>query len=305
MMKAWKIKENGHDEDVSRLAQELNIDTILATLLVQRGINTFSKAKAFFRPELSNLYDPFLMNDMEKAVERLSSAVLNQEKILVYGDYDVDGTTSVAMMYSFLKKYHSKLDYYIPDRYAEGYGVSYKSIDYAKNQGVTLIIALDCGIKAVEKIAYANERNIDFIICDHHTPGEKLPDAIAVLNPARFDSTYPFHFLSGCGVGFKFLQAYSIVNKLPFEDLEEYLDLLAVSIASDIVPLIDENRILAYCGILKLNKKPRVGLKAIITAAGIEDKPITVDDIVFKIGPRINAAGRIESGKQAVELLIS
>jgi len=305
MMKAWKIKENGHFDDVARLARELNIDTILATLLIQRGINTFDKAKAFFRPELSNLYDPFLMNDMGKAVERLRLAISNGEKILVYGDYDVDGTTSVAMMYSFLKKYHSRLDYYIPNRYAEGYGVSFKAIDYAQQHGVTLIIALDCGIKAVEKVAYANERRIDFIICDHHTPGDTLPDAVAVLNPARFDSTYPFHFLSGCGVGFKFLQAYSMVNKLPFEDLEEYLDLLAVSIASDIVPLIDENRILAYYGILKLNRKPRVGLKAIITAAGIEDKPITVDDIVFKIGPRINAAGRIESGKQAVDLLIS
>jgi single-stranded-DNA-specific exonuclease len=296
MTKAWKIKENGHSDEIARLAQELNIDTILATLLIQRGINTFSKAKAFFRPELSNLYDPFLMNDMEKAVERLGSAIRNQEKILVYGDYDVDGTTSVAMMYSFLKKYHSLLDYYIPDRYAEGYGVSFKAIDYAHQHGVTLVIALDCGIKAVEKVAYASGKGIDFIICDHHTPGDTLPDAVAVLNPARFDSTYPFHFLSGCGVGYKFLQAYSMVNKLPIEDLEEYLDLLAVSIASDIVPLIDENRILAYCGILKLNKNPRVGLKAIINAAGIEDKPITVDDIVFKIGPRINAAGRIESG---------
>jgi single-stranded-DNA-specific exonuclease len=200
MMKAWKIKENGHYDDVTRLAHELNIDNILATLLIQRGINTFDKAKAFFRPELSNLYDPFLMNDMEKAVERLRLAISNQENILVYGDYDVDGTTSVAMMYSFLKKYHSRIDFYIPDRYAEGYGVSYKAIDYAQLHGVKLIIALDCGIKAVEKVAYANERSIDFIICDHHTPGDTLPDAVAVLNPARFDSTYPFHFLSGCGV---------------------------------------------------------------------------------------------------------
>jgi single-stranded-DNA-specific exonuclease len=305
MTKAWKIKENGHFEDIARLARELNIDHVLATLLIQRGINTLSKAQAFFQPELGNLYDPFLMNDMERAVDRLRSAISMQEKILVYGDYDVDGTTSVAMMYSFLKKYHDSLDYYIPDRYAEGYGISNKAIDYAFQHGIKLIIALDCGIKAVDKVAYAKERGIDFIICDHHTPGDTLPDAVAVLNPARHDSTYPFHFLSGCGVGFKLLQAYSIVNNLPFDDLEEYLDLLAVSIASDIVPLIDENRILAYFGIVKLNNKPRVGLKAIIKAAGIEGKPITVDDIVFKIGPRINAAGRIESGKQAVDLLIS
>jgi single-stranded-DNA-specific exonuclease len=305
MTKAWKIKENGHYEDVNRLAQELNIDNILATLLIQRGISTYPKAKAFFRPDLNDLYDPFLMNDMEKAVNRLKTAIGGGEKILVYGDYDVDGTTSVAMVYSFLKKYHDKLDFYIPDRYAEGYGVSYKAIDYAHSSSITLVIALDCGIKAVEKVAYAKEKGIDFIICDHHTPDEKLPDAVAVLDPERVDSTYPFHYLSGCGVGFKLLQAYSIRNKLPVEDLMEYLDLLAVSIASDIVPLIDENRVLAYYGILKLNKNPRVGIKAIIQAAGIEDKPITVDDIVFKIGPRINAAGRIESGKQAVDLLIS
>ncbi len=304
MTKAWKIKENGHYEDIDRLAQELNIDPILATLLIQRGINTYQKAKAFFRPDLNDLYDPFLMNDMEKAVARLKTAIGSGEKILVYGDYDVDGTTSVAMMYSFLKKYHDRIDFYIPDRYSEGYGISLKAVDYAHSTAVTLIIALDCGIKAIEKVAYAKEKGIDFIICDHHTPDEKLPDAVAVLDPERTDSTYPFHFLSGCGVGFKLLQAYSIRNKLPFEDLMEYLDLLAVSIASDIVPLIDENRILAYFGILKLNKNPRVGLKAIIKAAGMEEKTITVDDIVFKIGPRINAAGRIESGKQAVDLLI-
>ncbi|MBN1413508.1 MAG: single-stranded-DNA-specific exonuclease RecJ [Bacteroidales bacterium] len=305
MAKAWKIKENGHYEDIHRLAQELNINTILSTLLIQRGINTYVKAKAFFRPDLRDLYDPFLMNDMEKAVKRLKTAISQGEKILIYGDYDVDGTTSVAMVYSFLKKYHPRLDFYIPDRYAEGYGISYKAIDYACHSDTTLIIALDCGIKAIDKVAYAKERKIDFIICDHHTPGDKLPDAVAVLNPARFDSTYPFHYLSGCGVGFKLLQAYSILNDLPFEDLEEFLDLVAVSIASDIVPLIDENRILAYFGIQKLNKSPRFGIKAIIKVAGIEDKPISVDDIVFKIGPRINAAGRIESGKQAVDLLIS
>ncbi|MBN2273672.1 MAG: single-stranded-DNA-specific exonuclease RecJ [Bacteroidales bacterium] len=304
-MRAWKIKENGHHEDINRLARELNIDNILATLLIQRGIDTYPKAKAFFRPDLNDLYDPFLMNDMEKAVDRLKVAIGAGEKILIYGDYDVDGTTSVAMVYSFLKKYHDKLDFYIPDRYAEGYGISYKAIDYAGNNAVTLIIALDCGIKAVEKVAYAKKKGIDFIICDHHTPDDKLPDAVAVLDPERNDSTYPFQFLSGCGVGFKLLQAYSIRNKLPFEDLKEYLDLLAVSIASDIVPMVNENRILAYYGIQKLNKNPRVGIRSIIRAAGIERRLITIDDIVFKIGPRINAAGRIESGKQAVDLLIS
>ncbi len=305
MIKAWKIKENGHYDEINRLSNELNINTILSTLLVQRGINTFEKAKAFFRPSLSNLYDPFLMNDMEKAVKRLQAAIKNHEKILVYGDYDVDGTTSVALVYSFLKKYYDKLDYYIPDRYTEGYGVSYKGIDYAVHNGITLIIALDCGIKAIEKVAYAKSKGVDFIICDHHTPEEHLPDAVAVLDPQRPDSTYPFRYLSGCGVGFKLLQAYSIMNQLPFDNLAEYLDLVAVSIASDIVPLVDENRILAYYGIKKLNESPIVGLKAIICAAGIEGKPIAVDDIVFKIGPRINAAGRIESGKQAVDLLIT
>lgn len=305
MTKAWKIKENGHNEESNRLANELNIDSILATLLIQRNIDTFDKAKAFFRPDLKNLYDPFLMNDMEKAVDRLGKAITGNEKILIYGDYDVDGTTSVAMVYSFLKKYHDKLDYYIPDRYTEGYGVSYKGIDYAHQNGMTLIIALDCGIKAVEKIDYSNSLGIDFIICDHHNPGDRLPAAVAVLDPCIPGSSYPFHYLSGCGVGFKMLQAYSIKNNLPFEDLMGYLDLLAVSIASDIVPLIDENRILAYYGILKLNNNPEVGLKAIINAAGMSGKPITVDDIVFKIGPRINAAGRIESGRQAVDLLIS
>jgi single-stranded-DNA-specific exonuclease len=305
MTKAWKIKENGHDEDINRLVKELNLDTILATLLVQRGITTFEKARAFFRPALEDLYDPFLMNDMEKAVNRLRAAILGNEKILVYGDYDVDGTTSVAMVYSFLKKHHPNLDYYIPDRYSEGYGVSFKGIDYAAQRGMTLIIALDCGIKAVEKVTHAKGKGIDFIICDHHTPDDMLPDAVAVLDPVRPDSNYPFHYLSGCGVGFKLLQAYSIRFNLPMEELNEYLDLVAVSIASDIVPLVDENRILAYHGIMKLNANPRMGLRAIINAAGIEDKPITVDDIVFKIGPRINAAGRIESGKQAVDLLIS
>ena len=305
MTRAWKIKENGHIDDIRKLAEALAVSPVIATLLVQRGITTFEKARDFFRPDLAMLHDPFLMNDMEPAVSRLEEAMKKKEKILIYGDYDVDGTTSVAMVYSFLKKFHSELDYYIPDRYAEGYGVSFKGIDYAINRGITLIITLDCGIKSMEKVAYAKEHRIDVIICDHHTPGEMLPEAVAVLNPERHDSTYPFNALSGCGVGFKLLQAYAMRNNIPFEVVSGYLDLVAVSIASDIVPLVDENRILAYHGLKKLNESPAVGLKAIISVAGLADKNITIDDIVFKIGPRINAAGRIESGKQAVELLVS
>ena len=305
MTRAWKIKENGHIDDISRLAETLDVSPVIATLLVQRGITTYEKAKAFFRPELTMLHDPFLMNDMELAVKRLETAIKKGEKILVYGDYDVDGTTSVAMLYSFIREYHPHVDYYIPDRYAEGYGVSFKGIDYAINQGVGLIITIDCGIKAADKVAYAKAHHIDMIICDHHTPGDILPDAVAVLNPERYDSTYPFKSLSGCGVGFKLLQAYALQNHIPFETIARYLDLVAVSIASDIVPLIDENRILTFYGLKKLNEQPAVGLKAIISIAGLTDKNITVDDIVFKIGPRINAAGRIESGKQAVELLVS
>lgn len=305
MTRAWKIKANGHAEDIRRLADELSVDPVVATLLVQRGITTFEKARAFFRPDLSLLHDPFLMNDMEAAVRRLETAVKKGEKILVYGDYDVDGTTSVAMVYSFIRKYHREVDYYIPDRYAEGYGISFMGMDYASKRGVTLVIALDCGIKSIDKVLYGREHGIDLIICDHHTPGEILPDAVAVLNPERHDSTYPFASLSGCGVGFKLIQAYASRNNIPFEAVAEYLDLVAVSIASDIVPLVDENRILAFYGLKKLNENPAVGLKAVIAVAGLADKNITVDDIVFKIGPRINAAGRIESGKQAVELLVS
>jgi single-stranded-DNA-specific exonuclease len=304
MNRSWKIKKNGHLNEVLKLAEELSVNSVIATLLIQRGIDTPEKAKSFFCPDLHMLYDPFLMTDMEKAVERLEAGLNRNEKILVYGDYDVDGTTSVAMTYSFIRKYHHAVDYYIPDRYAEGYGISYKGIDYAISQGITLIIALDCGIKSVDKVAYAKQHNIDFIICDHHTPGETLPDASAVLNPERTDSGYPFKYLSGCGVGFKLLQAYAIHHQIPFGEISEYLDLVAVSIASDIVPLIDENRILASFGLKKLNENPRIGLKTIISISGLQEKVITADDIVFKIGPRINAAGRIESGKQAVELLI-
>lgn len=303
--RAWRIKDYGNTEEINRLAELLNVSPVIATLLVQRGVKNFDQAKAFFRPDLTSLYDPFLMKDMEEAVARLEIALRNQEKILVYGDYDVDGTTAVAMMYSFLRNYNEKVDYYIPDRYTEGYGVSQKGVDYAISQGVSLIIALDCGIKAVDKVAYARQNNIDFIICDHHTPGPVMPAAAAVLNPERPDAGYPFKYLSGCGVGFKFLQAFCIKNNISFERISCYLDLVAVSIASDIVPLIDENRILAYYGLKKLNENPSIGLKAIICIAAISDKNLTIDDIVFKIGPRINAAGRIESGRQAVELLVS
>jgi single-stranded-DNA-specific exonuclease len=304
MNRAWKIKE-GYHNDMRELTEALSVSPVISTLLYQRGIRTFDQARAFFRPDLNRLYDPFLMTDMEKAVERLQLAFRNKEKILVYGDYDVDGTTSVAMMYSFIRRYHAEVDYYIPDRYTEGYGVSLAGVDYAIHQHVSLIIALDCGIKSVDKVAYAKENQVDFIICDHHTPGDILPAAIAVLDPERPDGGYPFRYLSGCGVGFKLLQAYALRNNIPFSDITDFLDLLAVSIASDIVPLVDENRILAYYGLKKLNENPSMGLKAIISTAGLEAKNIGVDDIVFKIGPRINAAGRIESGKQAVELLIA
>ena len=304
MSKVWKIKENRSEGAAGNLAQELNINKVLATLLIQRGIHTYEEARVFFRPSLENLHDPFLMKDMDKAVERITSAIKKNERILVYGDYDVDGTTSVAMVYSFLRKFHHKIDYYIPDRYNEGYGISYKGIEYAALNRIRLIIALDCGIKAVDKIQFAKDRGIDFIICDHHTPGDKLPDAYAVLDPDRPDCSYPFKHLSGCGVGFKMLQAYCMQHNIPNDILWDYFDLLAVSIASDIVPIKGENRIMTYFGLQKLMENPRVGLKSIISVAGIADKTITVEDIVFKIGPRINAAGRIESGKQAVDLLI-
>lgn len=305
MEKYWKIKENGARNIVEKLVNELNINHVLANLLVQRNITTYDQAKAYFRPSYDDLHDPFLMSDMEKAVDRLENAIRNKEKILIYGDYDVDGTTSVALTYSFLKKIYNNIDYYIPDRYTEGYGVSYKGIDYAAEHQVSLIIALDCGIKAVEKVDYAKKKEVDFIICDHHTPGKTLPTAVAVLDPKRSDCKYPFKELSGCGVGFKLLQAYSMRNYISFDELIKYIDLLAVSIASDIVPITGENRVLTYYGLKKLEENPCTGLRAIKFISGIEDKPLTVEDIVFKIGPRINAAGRMESGKQAVDLLIS
>jgi len=305
MEKNWILKSQGEGKEVERLSAELNISKPLAILLVQRGFTSFDEAKGFFRPELSLLHDPFLMKDMAVAIERIQAAVLNKEKILVYGDYDVDGTTSVALVYTFLKTFYENIDFYIPDRYNEGYGVSTKGIDYARETGSTLIIALDCGIKAIEKVKYAKHHGIDFIICDHHNPGDAIPPAVAVLDPKRKDCTYPDSELSGCGVGFKLIQGYAAKNGIPFEELIPFLDLVAVSIASDIVSVTGENRILAYYGLKQLNENPRTGLMAIIELAGIVDKQITIDDVVFKIGPRINAAGRMESGKSAVSLLIA
>jgi len=305
MNKYWKIKEKGLRSDIEKLVYDLNISQVLANLLVQRDISSMEAAEEFFRPQLENLHDPFLMKDMDIAIDRLVEAIKTGEHILIYGDYDVDGTTSVALTYSFLRNIYENIDYYIPDRYSEGYGISTNGIDYASQNNITLIIALDCGIKAVEKIDYAKSKGIDFIICDHHTPGDKLPEAQAVLDPKRFDCPYPFKELSGCGVGFKLLQAFSIRHNLPFENLINYIDLVAVSIASDIVLITGENRILTYYGLKKLEENPCIGLKAIKCVAGIDDRPVTVEDIVFRIGPRINAAGRMESGKQAVDLLIS
>jgi single-stranded-DNA-specific exonuclease len=305
MEKNWIIKNPGSEKDIKHLMEVLGVELPIATLLVQRNIKTFDQAKAFFRPDMSDLHDPFLMKDMDKAVDRLGAAIKNKEKILIYGDYDVDGTTSVALVYSFLQKIYTDISYYIPDRYSEGYGVSLKGIDFAAANSVKLIIALDCGIKAVEKIAYAQSLGIDFIICDHHTAGAKIPNAAAVLDPKRPDCSYPFKELSGCGVGYKFLQAYSLKNNISTDELTSYLDMVVVSIASDIVPIVGENRVLAHFGLKQLNSNPCSGLKAIIKIAGLDTKEITIDDIVFKIGPRINAAGRIETGKSSVELLIS
>ncbi len=305
MEKTWNIKESGEDEKVEHLSEVLNIDRYLSNLLVQRGVHTFDEAKAFFRPDYEQLYDPFLMKDMDRAIDRLDKAIENNEKVFVYGDYDVDGTTSVALVYSFLSSYFENLQFYIPNRYEEGYGISYKGIDYFAEENCTLVIALDCGIKAVEKIEYAKEKGIDFIICDHHTPGDKLPDAAACLDPKRKDCNYPDENLSGCGVGFKFIQAFCKRHKVDYHKVYEYLDLVVVSIASDIVPIIGENRVLAYYGLQKLNSNPSVGLKHIIKVAGMQGREITISDIVFKLGPRINAAGRIDSGGDAVSLLIT
>ena len=290
-------------EASQQLAQELGINPILARLLLERGVSSAAEAKKFFRPQLPDLHDPFLMKDMDVAVERLNKAMGKKERILVYGDYDVDGTTAVALVFKFIQQFYSIIDYYIPDRYTEGYGVSYKGVDYAIEKGVSLIIVLDCGIKAVDEIAYAKEKGVDFIICDHHVPDEVLPPATAILNAKREDNTYPYEHLSGCGVGFKFMQAFAISNGIEFHHLIPLLDLVAVSIASDIVPIMGENRILAYHGLKQLNSNPSVGMKAIIDVCGLNDKEITIGDIVFKIVPRINASGRIQNGKEAVDLL--
>ena len=301
--KKWIKRENADAETVSRLSSELGIDPVLAELLVQRGVHTFSQARSFFRPDLADLHDPFLMKDMDKAVDRVHRAIVGNEKILVYGDYDVDGTTAVSLVYSVLARLTDRIDFYIPERYDEGYGVSYKGIDWAAENGFGLIITLDCGIKANEKVDYAKGKGIDMIICDHHLPENDIPDAVAVLDPKREDCGYPFDDLSGCGVGFKLVQAYSQMYGIPFESLVPLLDLLVVSIASDLVSVTGENRILAHYGLKQLNGEPREGLLAMIQLSGLEPTHITIDDIVFKIGPRINAAGRMESGRMAVELL--
>ncbi|MBO6081703.1 MAG: single-stranded-DNA-specific exonuclease RecJ [Bacteroidales bacterium] len=299
----WQVKEVTDPEAVVRLSAELGIDSVLSTLLVQRGIKTFEQARAFFRPSLESLHDPFLMKDMDKAVARLRKAVDSKEKILVYGDYDVDGTTAVSLVYSFLGRFTKNLDYYIPDRYDEGYGLSIKALDWAAQNGFTLVITLDCGIKAIDKVRYAGSKGMDVIICDHHLPEEELPAAVAVLDPKREDCHYPFDDLCGCGVGFKLVQAYAQTVGMPFEELEPLLDLLVVSIASDLVSVTGENRVLSHFGLKRLNEKPRKGLQAIINLSNLEPDHVTIDDIVFKIGPRINAAGRMESGRLAVELL--
>ena len=299
----WIINGEADPEKTSRLSAELGIDRVLAQLLVQRGVCTFEDARKFFRPSLQDLHDPFLMTDMEKAVERLHSAIESREKVLVYGDYDVDGTTAVALVYSFIKRFSPSVGFYIPDRYDEGYGVSYKGVDWASDNGYSLLITLDCGIKAIDKVKYAATKGIDVIICDHHLPEEELPPAVAVLDPKREDCHYPFDDLCGCGVGFKFVQGYSQRYGIPFETLEPLLDLQVVSISSDLVSMTGENRILAHYGLKRLNESPRKGLLAMINLSKLEPGHVTIDDIVFKIGPRINAAGRMESGRLAVELL--
>ena len=288
----------------NELGEKLGLSPVLALLLQRRGITTESAAKRFFRPQLADLINPFLMKDMDVAVDRLNDAIGRKERILVYGDYDVDGCTAVALVYKFLRQFYSNIDYYIPDRYDEGYGVSKKGLEYARDTGVHLIIMLDCGIKAVEEIEYAKSLGIEFIICDHHVPDEVMPDAAAILNPKRPDDSYPFKHLCGCGVGFKFMQAFAKNNGIPFSRLIPLLDFCAVSIAADIVPVTDENRILAFHGLKQLNQSPSTGLKAIIDICGLSGRELSMSDIVFKIGPRINASGRMENGKESVDLLV-
>lgn len=297
----WTIKPKPSEEKVKQLKEALNVEDFVATLLVQRGIETFEQARQFFRPTLEDLHNPYLMKDMDKAVERIELAIENGENILVFGDYDVDGTTAVSLVSSYLKTYYPNVATYIPDRYDEGYGVSFKGIDYADDNGFSLIIALDCGIKSIDHVAYAKERNIDFIICDHHRPGENLPEAVAVLDPKRDDCTYPYDELCGCGIGFKLIQALGENRNQTIEDLTSYLDLVATAIAADIVPMTGENRVLAYFGLQVINADPRPGFKALIHQ--IKKKTLDITDVVFIIAPRINAAGRIKHGNHAVELL--
>ncbi len=316
MDKRWVIKKNADREIVEALASALNISVPVANLLAQRGVKTFDEAKRFFRPELDHLHDPFIMKDMDKAVGRIMEAMEKGEKIIVYGDYDVDGTTAVAVVYSFLKQFHRKTEFYIPDRYDEGYGISYKGIDYAIHSGAKLMIALDCGIKAVEKVAYAKEHGLDIIIGDHHRPAETIPIAAAVLDPKQDDCPYPFKELSGCGVGFKLVEALGIKKGIGKEIAYDYLDLVAVSIAADIVSITGENRVLAYFGLKKINTNPSIGIYSLLKSAGIKEnndpnnellweREININDLVFLLGPRINAAGRIESATDSVRLLIS
>lgn len=307
MINTWiyKTPTEKQLEIQNKLAEELSISPTLAQLLVQRDIVTYEDARRFFRPDLADLHNPFLMTDMQNAVDRLTLAMQKNEKILIYGDYDVDGTTSVSLVYKFLKQFYANIEFYIPDRYTEGYGISILGIDYAVANDFKLIIALDCGIKAVEKINYASGLGVDFIICDHHTPDAVLPSAVAVLDPKRDDCTYPYKHLSGCGVGFKLMQAFAMTNNIEFSRLTPLLDLLALSIASDIVPITGENRILAFFGLKQINSNPSVGLKGILDVCGLGDKEITISDIVFKIGPRINASGRIKQASEVVELLVS
>jgi single-stranded-DNA-specific exonuclease len=297
----WTIKPKPSEDKIKHLAQALNVEDFVATLLVQRGIETFEDAKNFFRPSLDHLHDPYLMKDMEKAVARIELAIENQENILVFGDYDVDGTTAVSLVSSYLKTYYPNVATYIPDRYDEGYGISFKGIDFADDNGITLIIALDCGIKSIDHVGYAKARNIDFIICDHHRPGKTLPDAVAILDPKRDDCSYPYDELCGCGIGFKLIQALGLNKGQTIEDLTSYLDLVAAAIAADIVPMTGENRVLAYFGLQVINNDPRPGIKALVHQ--VKKQTLDITDVVFIIAPRINAAGRIKHGNHAVELL--
>lgn len=305
MQKRWVLKSKNNVNKSNKLRDELGVSSVVADLLLHRDIETFEQAHLFFRPSLTLLHDPFLMKDMDLAILRIEKAIGNKEKILIYGDYDVDGTTAVSVVYSFFREFHTGIEFYIPDRYAEGYGISTQGIDYASENGFSLIIALDCGIKAVDKVAYAQSKNIDFIIGDHHLPGDEIPAAVAVLDPKRLDCEYPYKELSGCGIGFKIIQAFIQKNQMDMQLAYQYLDLVAVSIASDIVPITGENRILTHYGLQKLNSNPNCGLQALINLSTNKTGKFSVNDIVFQIGPRINAAGRIDHAKDAVKLLIA